>query len=121
MRETTASARLNPTSATSPRQHMSSSASASTASRPSGIGRASFVFWTQLCLSTALSLGIIMTPQPLAAQQAPAPATTTGAQQDQPQVVSTGAGTFWNSVGYLIVAILAGGSIYSVCRSSHRT
>ncbi len=57
--------------------------------------------------------------------QVPAPALEAapadGPRGDQPQLVSTGTGTFQKSLGYFFVALLAGGSLYAVCRTSHRT
>ena len=59
--------------------------------------------------------------------QAPGPApagageAAGGGGGDQPQMVSTSGGTFWNSVGYMLVTLLVIGSLYAVCRSSHRS
>lgn len=54
-----------------------------------------------------------------AAPAAPADAGDAGGSE-QPQRVATSGGTFWNSIGYLMVTLLVGASIYAVCRSSHR-
>ncbi len=73
-----------------------------------------------------LMLVMLLAPAPIDAQapvpgDAQSPAPTNAASGDQPQLVSTGASTFWNSFGYLLVTLLAGGALYAVCRSSHRT
>ena len=57
--------------------------------------------------------------RPLTSPRVPRPAD--GPRGDQPQLVSTGTGTFQKSLGYFFVALLAGGSLYAVCRTSHRT
>ncbi len=74
-------------------------------------------------LAAALVLILVTAPATVDAQApASAPATTgdTG-EADQPQMVSTSGGTFQNSLGYLMVALLAFGSLYAVCRTSNRT
>lgn len=72
-------------------------------------------------LAAALVLILVITPATVDAQ-APAPATTGDAGEDgQPQVVSTTGGTFRISLGYLMVALLAFGCLYAVCRTSNRT
>ena len=74
-------------------------------------------------LTVTLVLILVTTPTIVAAQ-APATAPTTVGDpggEGQPQVISTSGGTFQNSLGYLMVALLACGSLYAVCRTSHRT
>jgi len=83
--------------------------------------------WTSAAkLVLVLVLGVILiTATAEADAQAPAPAaagdSARGDATDQARVVSTSGGTFWNSVGYMLVTLLVGGSLYAVCRSSHRT
>ena len=74
-------------------------------------------------LAAALVLILVIPPATVDAQApAPAPATTGDAGEDgQPQVVSTTGGTFRISLGYLMVALLAFGCLYAVCRTSNRT
>ena len=74
-------------------------------------------------VTVTLVLILATTPATVAAQAPAAAPTTTGAAggEGQPQVVSTSGGTFQNSLGYLMVALLACGSLYAVCRTSHRT
>ena len=50
-----------------------------------------------------------------------APPTASAAGSDQPQAVATGGSTFWTSFGYLLITLLVAGSLYAICRSSHRT
>ena len=70
-------------------------------------------------LTVTLVLILVTTPTTVGAQ---APTTVGDAGgEGQPQVISTSGGTFQNSLGYLMVALLACGSLYAVCRTSHRT
>jgi hypothetical protein len=76
-----------------------------------------------LGLALALFISLLATPPQAQAQvdAAPAPADAGDAGgSDQPQRVATSGGTFWNSIGYLMVTLLVGASLYAVCRSSHR-
>ena len=82
--------------------------------------------WTSTAALLLVLTAVMVAAAPEADAQAPAPANAPeggsgDASGDQPQVVSTSGGTFWNSVGYLLVTLLVGGSLYAVCRSSHRT
>mgnify|MGYP006141847953 CR=1 FL=1 len=74
-------------------------------------------------VAVILVLILVTTPATVGAQAPAAAPTTTGdaGGEGQPQVVSTSGGTFQNSLGYLMVALLACGSLYAVCRTSHRT
>jgi len=90
-----------------------------------------------LALGLVLLVALLAAPDPVDAQapsaipndpQASAPGPNNGpsaaagaADGGQSQTVSTSGGTFWNSVGYLMVFLLAAGGLYAVCRSSHRT
>lgn len=56
---------------------------------------------------------------PATGQAAPATASASGG--DQPQAVATSGSTFWTSFGYLLITLLVAGSLYAICRSSHRT
>jgi hypothetical protein len=82
--------------------------------------------WTSTAALMLVLTAVMVAAAPEADAQTPAPANAPeggsgDASGDQPQVVSTSGGTFWNSVGYLLVTLLVGGSLYAVCRSSHRT
>ena len=82
--------------------------------------------WTPTTALLLVLTAVMVAAAPEADAQAPAtdtaPAGGSGdAGGDQPQMVSTSGNTFWNSVGYLLVTLLVGGSLYAVCRSSHRT
>ncbi len=75
-------------------------------------------------LMAALAL-LVGQPAPVDAQtpatgQA-APATASASGGDQPQAVATSGSTFWTSFGYLLITLLVAGSLYAICRSSHRT
>ena len=56
---------------------------------------------------------------PATGQAAPPTASASGG--DQPQAVATSGSTFWTSFGYLLITLLIAGSLYAICRSSHRT
>ena len=56
---------------------------------------------------------------PATGQAAPPTASASGG--DQPQAVATSGSTFWTSFGYLLITLLVAGSLYAICRSSHRT
>ena len=56
---------------------------------------------------------------PATGQAAPPTASPSGG--DQPQAVATSGSTFWTSFGYLLITLLVAGSLYAICRSSHRT
>ncbi len=76
-----------------------------------------------LALALALFITLLAAPPQAHAQAnaAPAPADAGDADgSDQPQHVATSGGMFWNSIGYLMVTLLVGASMYAVCRSSHR-
>ncbi len=71
-----------------------------------------------ILLALVLVLGVIDSVD----AQAPAPDTAAEATGDgQPQLKSTGGGTFQKSIGYFMVALLVAGSLYAVCRTSRRT
>ena len=79
----------------------------------------------RLALGLVLALFITLFAAPPQAQAqadaAPAPADAGDAGgSEQPQRVSTSGGTFWTSIGYLMVTLLVGASIYAICRSSRR-
>jgi len=82
--------------------------------------------WTSTAALMLVLTAMLVAATPEADAQAPAPAPNAAAEAgggdaDQPQMVSTSGGTFWNSVGYLLVTLLVCGSLYAVCRSSNRT
>ena len=58
--------------------------------------------------------------QPPPAGQAAAPISN-APDGGQPQAVATRGTTFWTSFGYLLITLLVVGSLYTICRSSHRT
>ena len=74
-------------------------------------------------LTITVVLILVATPATVGAQTQTAASTAAGdtGGEGQPQVVSTTGGTFQDSLGYLMVALLACGSLYAVCRTSHRT
>jgi len=78
----------------------------------------------RLALGLVLALCITLLAAPPQAQAqadaAPADAGDAGGSE-QPQRVATSGGTFWTSIGYLMVTLLVGASIYAVCRSSRRS
>ncbi len=74
-----------------------------------------------LALVLALFITLLAAPPQAHAQADAAPADAADAAgSDQPQRVATSGGNFWTSIGYLMVTLLVGASIYAVCRSSHR-
>jgi hypothetical protein len=82
--------------------------------------------WTSTAALLLVLTAVMVAAAPEADAQAPATDTAPAGGSgdtggDQPQMVSTSGNTFWNSVGYLLVTLLVGGSLYAVCRSSHRT
>ena len=58
--------------------------------------------------------------QPPPAVQTPAPGAN-APDGGQPRAVATSGSTFWTSFGYLLITLLVAGSLYAICRSSHRT
>ena len=72
-------------------------------------------------LALAVLLALLVAPAPLDAQATPPATAAATPGGDQPQMVQTSGGHFWTSIGYLLVTLLVGGSLYSVCRSSQRT
>jgi len=77
--------------------------------------------WTSTAALLLVLTAVMVAAAPETDAQVPATDTApAGGSGDQPQMVSTSGGTFWNSVGYLLVTLLVGGSLYAVCRSSHR-
>ena len=70
-------------------------------------------------LTITVVLILVAAPATVGAQTPTAAGDAGG--EGQPQVVSTTGGTFQDSLGYLMVALLACGSLYAVCRTSHRT
>ena len=82
--------------------------------------------WTSTAALMLVLMAMLVAATPEADAQAPASAQNAAAEAggnaaDQPQVVSTSSGTFWNSFGYMLVTLLVCGSLYAVCRSSNRT
>ena len=85
--------------------------------------------WTSAAKLLLVLSVILIAATAEADAQAPAPVPVPAAAgdaaggdgSDQAQVVSTSGGTFWNSVGYMLVTLLVVGSLYAVCRSSHRS
>ena len=74
-----------------------------------------------LALVLALFITLLAAPPQAHAQANAAPADAGDAGgSEQPQSVATSGGMFWNSIGYLMVTLLVGASMYAVCRSSHR-
>ncbi len=80
-----------------------------------------------LALALALFITLLAAPPQAHAQANAAPADAADAADagdaggsEQPQSVATSGGMFWNSIGYLMVTLLVGASMYAVCRSSHR-
>jgi hypothetical protein len=74
-----------------------------------------------LGLVLALCITLLAAPPQAQAQADAAPADAGDAgDAGQAQRVATSGGTFWSSIGYLMVTLLVGASIYAVCRSSRR-
>ena len=74
-------------------------------------------------LTVILALILVTTPTTVGAQVPTAASTAPGdaGGEGQAQMVSNTGGTFQESLGYLMVALLACGSLYAVCRTSHCT